>query len=169
MTDQSLERIKKYCYRSLKICLIALLSNSKTIAQVNTHSDSATKPLEDVVLYSDPRLAVLSAYEEVKPASSLSANTKNIVGSIHSARGYRVLIYSGIDRAKATATKSDFMRRYPGIRVYMTYSLPQYKIKIGDYATRQEANELYRQLNSLYSPCMVVPDIVEINTFRKND
>jgi hypothetical protein len=61
------------------------------------------------------------------------------------------------------------MKRFPGVRVYISYALPQYRVKVGDYGTRQEAQEFYRQLSSLYSPCMVVPDIVEINTFRKND
>jgi hypothetical protein len=61
------------------------------------------------------------------------------------------------------------MRRNPGVRVYMTYALPQYKIKVGNFNTRKDADELYRQLSGMYSPCMVVPDIVEINTFHKND
>lgn len=126
---------------------------------------------ENVRLISDSRIALLSStLENNKPNVQSSATaTKSVNGTIHSARGYRVLIYSGIDRAKANATKADFMRRFHGTRVYMTYALPQYKIKVGDFKSRQEANELYRQMTSLYSPCMVVPDIVEINTFRKND
>jgi hypothetical protein len=106
-----------------------------------------------VVLHADPRLALVTAFYD----------------SIHSGKGFRVMIYSGTDRTKANAVKADFMRRYPGTRVYMTYSLPQYRIKVGDYTSRQDATQFYRLLSSLYSPCMVVPDIVEINTFRKND
>jgi len=126
---------------------------------------------ESVVLYADSRLALLTAFRESpKPYSGTAViNGKVVSGSIHSGRGFRILIYSGTDRNKANQTKADFMRKHPGKRVYMTYSLPQYKIKVGDYTSRQEANELYRQLSGSYSPCMVVPDIVEINTFRKND
>lgn len=123
-----------------------------------------------VTLITDPRLNIVTSYSETeKQSNTTNNNAKTQSGSIRSARGYRVVIYSGIDRTKANNTKADFMRRNPGVRVYMTYALPQYKIKVGDFSTRNEANELYRQLSGLYSPCMVVPDIVEINTFRKND
>ncbi len=123
-----------------------------------------------VALFSDPRLKIVSSFSETKKQHNPIANNSKIqVGSIRSTKGYRVIIYSGIDRSKANNTKVDFMRRNPGVRVYMTYSLPQYKIKVGNFSTRKDADELYRQLSGLYSPCMVVPDIVEINTFRKND
>lgn len=126
-----------------------------------------------VALITDPRVHIVTSFTETEKQNNIASNSYNNLktqnGSIRSARGYRVIIYSGIDRTKANNTKADFMRRNPGVRVYMTYALPQYKIKVGDFSTRNEANELYRQLSGLYSPCMVVPDIVEINTFRKND
>lgn len=124
---------------------------------------------ESVVLHVDPRLALLTKYEETQRSAVPVAANGRVSGVIRSGRGYRVMIYSGTDRYKANSTKADFMRRYPGIRIYMTYALPQYRIKVGDFTSRQEAHELYRQLTGTYSPCMVVPDIIEINTFRKND
>ena len=122
-----------------------------------------------VVLHADPRLALVTAFYEAPKITYTGSGGSNAYGSIHSGKGFRVMIYSGSDRSKANAVKADFMRRYPGTRVYMTYSLPQYRIKVGDYTSRQDATQFYRLLSSLYSPCMVVPDIVEINTFRKND
>jgi hypothetical protein len=128
--------------------------------------DTARLGTKSVALITDPRLEILTAYKEPEKKT---ANQSSISGGIHSGRGFRVLIYSGNDRAKANATKADFMRKYSGTRVYMTYAIPQFRIKVGDFATRKDANELYRQLSSSYSPCMVVPDIVEINTVHKND
>jgi hypothetical protein len=123
-----------------------------------------------VALFSDPRIHIVSSFSETKKQNIPPTNNSKILsGSIRSAKGYRVLIYSGIDRTKANKTKVDFMRRNPGVRVYMTYALPQYKVKVGNFSTRNEADNLYRQMSGLYSPCMVVPDIVEINTFRKHD
>lgn len=124
-----------------------------------------------VALFSDPRIHIVSSFSETKkqPIAIAANNSKIQSGSIRSSKGYRVIIYSGIDRTKANSTKADFMRRNPGVRVYMTYALPQYKIKVGNFNTRKDADELYRQLSGMYSPCMVVPDIVEINTFHKND
>lgn len=147
------------------IILVALCFSSSISFGQNI--DSINKA---VALISDPRIQIVTSFTETEKQNiALANNTKTQSGSIRSARGYRVIIYSGIDRIKANNTKADFMRRNPGVRVYMTYALPQYKIKVGDFSTRNEANEMYRQLSGLYSPCMVVPDIVELNTFRKND
>jgi hypothetical protein len=144
--------------------VVIICCGLSAIAQTRVEKEEQGPVAATVILHADPRLALVTAYHE--PSKTYTGGNG---GSIHSGRGYRVMIYSGTDRNKANAAKADFMRRYPGIRVYMTYSLPQYRIKVGDYTSRQEATQFYRQLSSLYSPCMVVPDIVEINTFRKND
>jgi hypothetical protein len=134
-------------------------------SQTKVSYDTA-KPISNYTrLFVDPRLSLLSLYKE--PTKTINPNS--ISGSIHSGKGFRVLIYSGTDRLKANATKSDFMRRYPGVRIYMTYAVPQYKIKVGDFTSRQSANNLYNELSNQYSPCMIVPDIVEINTLKKHD
>ena len=58
------------------------------------------------------------------------------------------------------------MRRFPGVRTYMTYVQPQFRVKVGDYRTREDALEMYRQASQLYNPSMIVPDIIVINTLR---
>jgi hypothetical protein len=153
-------------FRNFVLCLVLLCSNIVN-GQVIIEDERNNIDSNSVTIHSDPRLAILSTYNE--PTRVNYAGAGGISGSIHSAKGFRVIIYSGTERAKASATKADFMKRFPGVRVYISYALPQYRVKVGDYGTRQEAQEFYRQLSSLYSPCMVVPDIVEINTFRKND
>lgn len=159
------QNLSKSTFLYCVIVCFVLLSPNKIHAQSIGQEEVNIIDSNSVVLHADPRLAILSKYREpLKSNNYYSAG-----GSIHSAKGYRVIIYSGTERAKASATKADFMKRFPGTRVYISYALPQYRVKVGDYATRQEAQEFYRQLSSLYSPCMVVPDIVEINTFRRND
>jgi len=110
-----------------------------------------------VVIYADSRL---------EPA--LKRHKDAMYGSIYSTRGYRLQIYSGNDRLKATKLKIDFLRRFPGVHAYMSYIQPQFRVKVGDYKTRQEAEQMYHEVGDLCNPCMIVPDIVVINTF-KND
>ncbi len=77
-------------------------------------------------------------------------------------RGYRVQIYYGIDRNQAIQRKVDFIRRFPNEKTYMSYTQPQYRVKVGNFATRQDAVELYRQAINIYGACMIVPDNVVI-------
>jgi hypothetical protein len=135
-----------------------------------SHSVQAQADAADtngVMIHADPRLDILMA--SLKPKSgSGSTSSSGRSGVIRSGRGFRVQIYNGSDRNKATAIKVDFMRRYPSMRTYMSYIQPQFRVKVGDFRTRGEAQTFMQQLGSLYTPLIVVPDIIVINTF-KND
>ena len=145
--------MKKFYYILVLLCCAnTMLAQDK--------GDAETVAL-NTVLHADPRLDIL-----LKKQKSGSG------GGIYSGRGYRVQIYSGNDRNKATKTKIDFMRRFPNVRTYMTYVAPQFRVKVGDFRTRGEAQELYGKVSTLYNPCMIVPDIVvyrNINSSRKDD
>lgn len=132
------------------VSVVLLLLASKGYAQQYVQLSGDTS---GVAIYGDARLPILTK----KRASA---------ATIRSGKGYRVQIYSGNDRSEATRIKTDFMKRFPGVRTYMTYVQPQFRVKVGDYATREEAAKMYREVNHIYNPCMIVPDIVEINTLR---
>lgn len=84
---------------------------------------------------------------------------------IYSGKGYRVQIYNGPDRAKAIDIKTEFMRHYPTVRTYLTYMSPDFRVKVGNYRNRSDAEGMLREAKSMYTPCLIVPDIITINTF----
>lgn len=118
-----------------------------------------SKDTAGVVVHADKRLALLFAKKQ-------ESGIHGIKGSIHSQHGFRVQIYNGNNRNEAQQRKIDFIRRYPNVRSYMSYIAPSYRVKVGDFRTRAEAMRFYQQITGYYTPCMVVPDIVEINTLR---
>jgi hypothetical protein len=129
-----------------------------------TLAQSADGDSTGVVVHTDPRLAIVTA--AMRPKMSGGYSTSGRSGVIRSGRGYRVQIYNGNDRNKATARKVDFMRRFPSIPTYMTYIQPQFRVKVGNFRSRGEAQKFVEQVHELYSPVMVVPDIIVINTFK---
>lgn len=142
--------------RSCYILLILLLASVSVTAQIEvTENIDAKEAVNGVIIHADPRLAILEKKHH---------NVHR--GVIRSGRGYRVQIYNGNDRVKATQIKIDFMRKFPGVRTYMTYVQPQFRVKVGDFRTRGDAQKLYEQVSSLYNPSMIVPDIIVINTLR---
>jgi hypothetical protein len=110
-----------------------------------------------VNIHADQRLAVVVN----KPAN----NNRPFIGK---ARGFRVQIYNGNDRKKASQAKLDFMRSFPGIRSYMVYNNPQFRIRVGDFRSRRDAMDLYNKLSGKFNPSMIVPDVVNVNTVKKN-
>jgi hypothetical protein len=67
--------------------------------------------------------------------------------------------FSGPDREAAKATKISFMKRFPSVRSYISYEVPYYKIKVGDFRTRKDATEFARYLSKTYST-MVTPSLI---------
>ena len=110
-----------------------------------------------VVIHADPRLAVIVN----KPANI----NRPFIGKV---RGFRVQIYNGVDRKKASQTKLDFMKAFPDVRSYLIYKNPQFRVRAGDFRTRGEAMKLYNKVSGKFNPCMIVPDVVNINTVRKS-
>lgn len=132
--------------------MIVFAINANAQIKVNENASASNT---GVVLHADPRLAVLEKKQ------------KNVqLGVIRSGKGFRVQIYNGNDRVKATQIKIDFMKRFPGVRTYLTYVQPQFRVKVGDFRTRAEAGEFYQKVNTLYSPCMIVPDFIVVNTLK---
>lgn len=142
----------------------------------------------NVVFHSDPRLAVLvrknHSYvrlttpepkppEPPKPAVNTANSFVGPGGLVHheqrtnyTGKGYRVQIYNGPDRNKAIAIKTEFMRQHPGVSTYLTYVAPGFRVKIGDYKNRSDAEGMLREANSISSsPSMIVPDIVTISSY----
>lgn len=85
------------------------------------------------------------------------------VSSNYRGTGYRVQIYNGPNRDEALRVKAEFMRNYPGIQTYFSFSTPHYRVKAGNFRRREDAVSLFREANDTYKPCMIVPDMVGLN------
>jgi hypothetical protein len=130
------------------VLLLIFLGYSAIAQQADTGS---------VNIHADQRLAVVVS----KPTNT----NRGFIGKV---RGFRVQIYNGNDRKKASQAKLDFMRTFPGVRSYLVYNNPQFRVRVGDFKSRKEAMDLYNKASARFNPCMIVPDVVNINTVRKN-
>ncbi len=83
---------------------------------------------------------------------------------IYSGKGFRVQIYNGSDRDKAIKVRAEFMRSNPGVQAYLNYIAPCFRVKVGDYRTRDQAAGMLREAHSKYgNPSMIVPDMVTVH------
>lgn len=76
--------------------------------------------------------------------------------------GYRVQIYFGVNRPKASEVKLDFVQRYPDMSAYLTYQQPNYKVRVGDFINRFEALRFMKQVEGIFPTVFVVPDEVKL-------
>jgi hypothetical protein len=82
--------------------------------------------------------------------------------SIKFTNGFRIQIYVGNDRKAADDAKIYTYQKYPEIFPYLSYQLPIYKVKIGDFLNRMDAERYFSDIKELFPAAMILPDRVEI-------
>ena len=79
-------------------------------------------------------------------------------------KGYRIMVLNTNNRDLAYKTRADILRYYPDYNVYMAYQSPYYKLKVGDFVKRPEADSFKKELSSMFPQGMfVIQDIIHLS------
>ncbi len=65
--------------------------------------------------------------------------------------GYRILILNTNDRELTYRTKGQLLGRYPNQQLYLVYQAPFFKLKMGDFLSRKEAESLRDELAKTFT------------------
>ncbi len=79
--------------------------------------------------------------------------------------GYRVRIFSQSGqtaRQKANDTRAAFMRSFPQTEAYLEYNDPNFQIVVGNYRTKTEAMNQYKQIAKMFPNAFIVSEIIKI-------
>ena len=85
--------------------------------------------------------------------------------------GFRVEIFfsSNMDaKEKALETKTDFLSEYPEFPVHIKFVAPNFRVRVGDFRTKNEAWKLYKKIQKDYPTAFVVPDIINFPQLKAN-
>jgi len=80
--------------------------------------------------------------------------------------GFRVEIFfsAGANaRESAMKVKRDFLSVYPDIPVHIKFVAPDFKVRVGDFRTRNEALKLKKNIESIYPGSFIVSDIIRFS------
>ncbi len=85
--------------------------------------------------------------------------------------GFRIQIYSGSgvsSKTEAENVMAKFAKMYPAERVYVIYTAPFWRVRVGDYRSKSEALPLLNTIQGSFSGSYIVYDnTVKKSTFRK--
>lgn len=73
----------------------------------------------------------------------------------HKLTGYRVQIYNG-RKSETLNKRSEFISQFPSVPVYTLYEAPEYKVQVGDFRTRLEAEKFLNQVTATFGSGFVV-------------
>ncbi|MDF2454790.1 MAG: hypothetical protein K0R51_783 [Cytophagaceae bacterium] len=134
------EDLSKYMYKPKS------LDNSKkteTPAVVNTqgitfekHINGTINPLMDSIAVSNKRY--------------------------HSAPGYRIMVYSGNSSEESAAVRKEVYEWSRDYEVYTQYKQPAFRVKVGNFEDRINANYVYSDLVKFFPNAVIIPDQIEI-------
>lgn len=123
----------------------------------------------DILVKRPPLMAKLAEEKRemvnYKPLVSTDGK-KKVTGSIYTTKGFRVVIFNGTDRAQALQAKNRFLRSFPGVPSFVSYNVPSYKIKVGNFETRPEADAFLRRISKAFPTSFIVQDIVTIKNIN---
>ena len=116
-----------------------------------------------VTVIKDPRMDALGR--------KMAEYNDDLSMKIRSGKGYRLMVLSTNDRELAMKVRSQLYRLFPDQKQYMSYQVPNIKIKFGNYLDKDEAEKARKQLvqlkivpNNIY----VLPETIEIKPDKKD-
>lgn len=78
--------------------------------------------------------------------------------------GYRIQIFEESGNKSSTHARevmTKFVEKYPDIPVYLTWQAPNFKVRVGDYATRMQAEGFLQKIQKDYPIAWVIKDKIK--------
>ncbi|SDK62583.1 Sporulation related domain-containing protein [Catalinimonas alkaloidigena] len=154
------------------ILLVALLAScktpQKTTERVYTYKESlaAYRPTVegDAVVASGG-----GAVADVTPTHQINDEVNDLMEKaseknreIRYAQGYRVQVYTGTSREEANKAKERVYYDFPNVDVYLSYNQPTFKLKVGDYTDRLDAQKALVRLKEHFPTATIVDERVNL-------
>lgn len=76
--------------------------------------------------------------------------------------GYRIQVFAGTSLITAKDAKALFLQRYADYNASIVFEAPNYKLRIGNYTNRFDANRDLQELLTEYPNAYVVKDLINI-------
>ena len=116
-----------------------------------------------VVVHKDPRVDLL-----VKKQASINTVSKKSVG--RTMRGYRLMVMNTSKRDEAIAAKTKVYTYFPELKAYLVYQSPFFRLKAGNFQTRDEADKYKKQMAPLFPKgVFVVNDTIEVKAEKTEE
>ncbi len=122
----------------------------------------------EVTVIKDPLIDSLIA-KRIELNKKRPTTTNPTSTAIVSQMGFRVQVFYGLDRREAFNEQNKFKSLYPRLRTYITYKEPNYYLRVGDFRTRLEAQNLLNELKGIFPTLFIfrekinAPELEEVN------
>ncbi len=150
--------------RTFFLLIITLFASQFIFAQATFTEDIPEETVQPTILQNlqinqDPRLDKMLNWHIVK-------NEK-----MNGIEGFRVEIFfsSAMDALEQAKNKKvEFLSEYPDYVVNIKYDAPNFKVRVGDFRTKNEALKLHKKIEKSYPMAFIVPDKINFPLLKTN-
>jgi|ADGO01.1.fsa_nt_gi hypothetical protein len=123
----------------------------------------AQKDSSGVAVHKDPRIDLLVR-------KHIEINELNTRDARRFVQGYRILVMNTNDRTKANEAKAKIYQELPDMKVYLHWQQPFFKLKVGNFQTREEAEEHLDKVKRIFNQeVYIIRDVIEVNPDRSSE
>lgn len=116
----------------------------------------AAGTIDTVIVNKDSRLDVLTQKQ-----AAINKRT-SMMTSAGQYKGYRIQVLSTSNREEAFRVKADLLLNYPDQKSYTIFQSPNFKVKIGNFLKKSDAENFRRQLTATYPQGgYIIEDVIE--------
>lgn len=114
-----------------------------------------------VEVIQDSMISMLQQYR-IAIENNPNATTEHKQGIKDTVLGFRIQIYTGPNRNDAFDAQAKFKSMYANINTYISYTQPNYRVKIGDFRSRREAEAMMHELRKSFNPLFLFTEQVNV-------
>ena len=128
-----------------------MLAGLGGLAQTTAAADSS-----GVLVLKDPRIDQL-VHKQIEINEVTTRESRRHVP------GYRIQVINSPDRGKVFAAKAKVYEQFPDWKPYLLYQSPNYKLRVGNFKTQEEAQDALKQLSRFFPAGLyIIPEIIEL-------
>ncbi|WP_299755636.1 sporulation protein [uncultured Pontibacter sp.] len=166
---------------SLSLVLLLLVGSScapskgkgRVGSEAKAGTGKADRVVEDLSQYrpkyevadTEPMARIEPTQHNNEQVAVLMDTVASVNKNIKYAQGYRILAYNGSQRQTVMNLRKAIIYRVPDVQDYLTYQQPNFRLMVGDFFSRVEAQQVLNQINDLIPNAQIVQDKINI---RKN-
>ncbi|MFW5851054.1 MAG: SPOR domain-containing protein [Bacteroidota bacterium] len=139
---------------------IALFFTFSTYAQ-DTNSVDSTHVFSSLRTIKTEEQGSIHIYQDTLITELIGRHIQNNEKQENSISGWRIQIYNSTGketRSDALQVRSEFLSQYPDLKTYVIYQPPIFKIRVGDFRTREEAYYYYKLIIKDYPISYMIKD-----------
>lgn len=99
---------------------------------------------DSIIVRRDPRVDWLIQQQAAANRYSAQFTSTGLL------KGYRIQVISTSRRDEAFRIKSELLSRFPGEKSYVLYQSPNFKTRIGNFISKEDAEKMKAVLNKIY-------------------